>query len=110
MPLTDCRAGLAQLLSENRTFESYLAGGAATKVEWARDSAPHFGRPGGMLPRIADLHEALTVAHQVQGCGQRLTEDLLEPRVRSVAARNPDYWTLRAGVQGTKKGDGVWRK
>lgn len=33
MPLTDFQAGLARLLSENRTFDSYLAGGAAILIE-----------------------------------------------------------------------------
>jgi hypothetical protein len=33
MPLTDYQAGLARLLSQNRTFDSYLAGGAAILIE-----------------------------------------------------------------------------
>jgi len=33
MPLTDFQASLARLLSENRTFDSYLAGGAAILIE-----------------------------------------------------------------------------
>ncbi len=33
MPLTDYQAALARLLSENRTFDSYLAGGAAILIE-----------------------------------------------------------------------------
>ena len=33
MPLTDYQEGLARLLSENRTFDSYLAGGAAILME-----------------------------------------------------------------------------
>ena len=33
MPLTDYQATLARLLSENRTFDSYLAGGAAILIE-----------------------------------------------------------------------------
>ncbi len=33
MPLTDHQARLARLLSENRTFDSYLAGGAAILIE-----------------------------------------------------------------------------
>ena len=33
MPLTDYQASLARLLSENRTFDSYLAGGAAILIE-----------------------------------------------------------------------------
>ncbi|MDH3524850.1 MAG: hypothetical protein OES32_14800 [Acidobacteriota bacterium] len=33
MPLTDHQASLARLLSENRTFDSYLAGGAAILIE-----------------------------------------------------------------------------
>ncbi len=33
MPLTDYQAQLARLLSENRTFDSYLAGGAAILIE-----------------------------------------------------------------------------
>lgn len=33
MPLTDFQANLARLLSENRTFDSYLAGGAAILIE-----------------------------------------------------------------------------
>jgi hypothetical protein len=33
MPLTDYQARLARLLSENRTFDSYLAGGAAILLE-----------------------------------------------------------------------------
>ena len=33
MPLTDYQAGLARLLSKNRTFDSYLAGGAAILIE-----------------------------------------------------------------------------
>ena len=33
MPLTQYQAGLAQLLSRNRTFDSYLAGGAAILIE-----------------------------------------------------------------------------
>ena len=33
MPLTEYQAGLARLLSQNRTFDSYLAGGAAILIE-----------------------------------------------------------------------------
>ena len=33
MPLTDYQASVARLLSENRTFDSYLAGGAAILIE-----------------------------------------------------------------------------
>ena len=33
MPLTEYQASLARLLSENRTFDSYLAGGAAILIE-----------------------------------------------------------------------------
>ena len=33
MPLTDYQASLARLLSENRTFDSYLAGGAAILID-----------------------------------------------------------------------------
>ena len=33
VPLTDYQASLARLLSENRTFDSYLAGGAAILIE-----------------------------------------------------------------------------
>ena len=33
MPLTDYQSDLARLLSENRTFDSYLAGGAAILIE-----------------------------------------------------------------------------
>ena len=33
MPLTDYQASLARLLSKNRTFDSYLAGGAAILIE-----------------------------------------------------------------------------
>ncbi|MHC4831997.1 MAG: hypothetical protein ACYTFT_16860, partial [Planctomycetota bacterium] len=33
MPLTDFQAALARLLSSNRTFDSYLAGGAAILIE-----------------------------------------------------------------------------
>ena len=33
VPLTDYQAGLVRLLSENRTFDSYLAGGAAILLE-----------------------------------------------------------------------------
>ena len=33
MPLTDYQAALARLLSQNRTFDSYLAGGAAILIE-----------------------------------------------------------------------------
>jgi hypothetical protein len=77
VPLTDFQAGLARLLSENRTFDSYLAGGAAILIEpntnrFSRDldysvsrrefvdprevtdAEPHFGRPGGVLPWILE--------------------------------------------------------
>jgi hypothetical protein len=33
MPLTDYQADLVRLLSENRTFDSYLAGDAAILIE-----------------------------------------------------------------------------
>ncbi len=33
MPLTDYQERLARLLSENRTFDSYLAGGFAILIE-----------------------------------------------------------------------------
>jgi hypothetical protein len=78
VPLTDYQASLARLLSGNRTFDSYLAGGAAILIEpsttrfsrdldhsaskrscvdpqEATDAVPHFGRPGGVLPRVTDL-------------------------------------------------------
>ena len=112
VPLTDYQADLARLLSENRTFDSYLASGGAiliepntnrfsralvkpidpqaVKREWLEaldseepfvesrspeefgclyysasrrkfvdprevtDAEPHFGRPGGVLPRILE--------------------------------------------------------
>jgi len=33
VPLTDFQIALAALLAENRTFDSYLAGGAAILIE-----------------------------------------------------------------------------
>jgi len=43
MPLTDYQHELALLLAENRTFVDPRA---------ASDAVPHFGRPGGVLPRV----------------------------------------------------------
>ena len=36
MPLTDFQSDLAASLAENRTFDSYLAGGAAILIEKKR--------------------------------------------------------------------------
>jgi len=60
MPLTDVQAKLAKLLSENRSNESHLAGGAAlhiapNSIKFSKDLdyQIHFGRPGGVLPLLS---------------------------------------------------------
>jgi hypothetical protein len=43
MPLTDYQQALALLLAENRSF---------VDPRGKSDAVPHFGRPGGVVPRV----------------------------------------------------------
>ena len=87
MPLTDYQASLARLLSKNRTFDSYLAGGAAivrkeehaAKVDWARDSDWRF------MPTVRDdrvgfvLHPADLAVNKVLAlAGRDEARDVLD--------------------------------
>jgi hypothetical protein len=68
VPLTDYQASLARLLSENRTFDSYLAGGAAILIE---PNTTRFSRDLDYFhdsePRVAEAFAADRSLLETQG-------------------------------------------
>ena len=54
MPPADCRASLDRLLSENRTVDSHLAGGAAIPIEPNARTAPEWGRRPRLEPALPE--------------------------------------------------------
>ena len=103
MPLTDYQAGLARLLSENRTFDSYLAGGAAILIE------PNTMRYSRDLDYFHDSEARVAEAFSadqksLQGCGFSIDIALNQPGfVRAI---------VRKGGEATKvewARDSAWR-
>lgn len=103
MPLTEYQAGLARLLSENRTFDSYLAGGAAILIE------PNTRRFSRDLDYFHDSEARVAEAFRadretIEAAGYTIDVDLNQPGyVRAV---------VRKGDQATKvewARDSSWR-
>lgn len=88
MPLTDFQAGLARLLAENRTFDSYLAGGAAILIE------PNTMRFSRDLDYFHDTEERVAEAFAadrsvLEAHGYVLKLDLSQPGyVRAVVSKD----------------------
>lgn len=88
MPLTEYQASLARLLSENRTFDSYLAGGAAILIE------PNTSRYSNDLDyfhdsetRVAEAFAADTAL--LEDAGYTVEVELNQPGyVRAIVTRN----------------------
>lgn len=78
MPLTEFQAGLARLLAENRSPDSYLAGGAAIHIE------PNTSRYSNDLDYFQDSAERVAKAYEedrslLQDNGYGITIDLQQP-------------------------------
>jgi hypothetical protein len=90
MPLTDYQANLVRLLSENRTFDSYLAGGAAILIE------PNTTRFSHDLDYFHDsearVAEAFAADHRLlESRGYSIDVDLNQPGyVRAVVHKDGD--------------------
>jgi hypothetical protein len=90
MPLTDYQASLAQLLSGNRTFDSYLAGGAAILIE------PNTTRISRDLDYFHDSEARVAEAFAadrrlLEERGYSIDVDLNQPGyVRAVVSRGED--------------------
>ncbi len=103
MPLTEYQAGLARLLSRNRTFDSYLAGGAAILIE------PNTTRYSRDLDYFHDSEARVAEAFAAD-------RSLLETGGYAVAVdmNQPGYIraVVRKGAQATKvewARDSAWR-
>ncbi len=103
MPLTDFQASLARLLSENRTFDSYLAGGAAILIEpnttrFSRDLDYFHDSEARVAEAFADDRRSLETS------GYSIHVDLNQPGyIRAI---------VRKGVDATKvewARDSAWR-
>lgn len=89
MPLTDYQARLAHLLSKNRSFDSYLAGGAALLLE------PNTTRFSRDLDYFHDSEERVAEAFEVdrkllQANGYLLETDLNQPGYIRAIVRKAD--------------------
>ncbi len=90
MPLTDYQASLARLLSENRTFDSYLAGDAAILIEanttrFSRD-LDYFHDSEARVAEAFAADRALLGAH-----GYSIVIDLNQPGyIRAIARKGGD--------------------
>jgi len=90
MPLTDYQSQLALLLSENRTFDSYLAGGAAILIE------PNSMRYSRDLDYFHDSETRVTEAFSadrtlLETDGYTIEVDLNQPGyVRAIVRKNGD--------------------
>ena len=90
MPLTDYQAALARLLSANRTFDSYLAGGAAILI------APNTKRYSADLDYFHDSEQRVAEAFVADGRlleahGYRVAVQISQPGyVRAVVSRGPE--------------------
>lgn len=88
MPLTDYQARLARLLSQNRTFDSYLAGGAAILIE------PNTRRFSRDLDYFQDSEARVAEAFDVdrktiEAAGYSIEVDLNQPGyVRAVVRKD----------------------
>ena len=90
MPLTAYQLGIARLLSENRTFDSYLAGGAAILIE------PNTNRFSRDLDYFHDSETRVTEAFSadrtlLETDGYTIEVDLNQPGyVRAIVRKNGD--------------------
>ena len=97
MPLTDFQSTLARLLSENRTFDSYLAGGAAILIE------PNTMRYSRDLDYFHDsetrVAEAFTADRELLDAeGYSIDVDLNQPGfVRAIVSKENDVTKGRVG-------------
>ena len=88
MPLTDYQAILARLLSENRTFDSYLAGGAAILIE------PNTMRYSRDLDYFHDSEARVAAAYSsdrglLENAGYAVNVDLNQPGfVRAIVRKD----------------------
>jgi len=90
MPLTDYQAGLVRLLSTNRTFDSYLAGGAAILIE---PNTTRFSRDLDYFhDSEARVAEAFTADRRLlENAGHTVEIDLNQPGyVRAIVGRGGD--------------------
>ena len=90
MPLTDYQASLARLLSRNRTFDSYLAGGAAILIEptttrFSRD-LDYFHDSEARVAEAFAADAALLASH-----GYAVAIDLNQPGyIRAIVGKDDD--------------------
>lgn len=90
VPLTDFQASLARLLSENRTFDSYLAGGAAILIE------PNTTRFSRELDYFHDTEARVAEAfgadrRLIETSGYSLDVDLNQPGyIRAIVRKGAD--------------------
>ena len=88
MPLTEYQANLARLLSENRAFDSYLAGGAAILIEpntarYSRD-LDYFHDSEARVAEAFDADRGL-----LESCGYAIDVDLNQPGfVRAIVSKD----------------------
>lgn len=90
MPLTDYQAALARLLSENRSFDSYLAGGAAILIE---PQSKRFSRDLDYFHdsemRVAEAFVADRAS--LEAAGYELETELNQPGyIRAIVRRGAD--------------------
>lgn len=90
MPLTEFQAALARLLSGNRTFDSYLAGGAAILIE------PNTTRYSRDLDYFHDSAERVASSYAadvalLESRGYRVAPDLNQPGyIRAIVLKGPE--------------------
>jgi hypothetical protein len=95
MPLTDYQSSLARLLSANRTFDSYLAGGAAILIEpntvrFSTSAGPAAYSPvSSILRSEATLDADVNRGHPRRGWysaqHQNPRRELSDPRLSGIA-------------------------